>query len=418
MTPIKETLLQLFISLMPFVMYNIYYRDNKHNHTKSFILITASLSLLLSMTFAAGVENGIFFDARYILMYFSIMFGGIAVGSVIFAEFIIYRLLLGGDGTFVAILIVAFTFPLSVLFYKLFQQAKRLSLITFFAGIVISSVPFLISYLYFDPDYFIKHLGFHILVLPIQNSIGIWLLISLFSKSVSDKKIYVSYLENEKVNTISHVAASLAHEVRNPLTVVKGFLTLIRERPAPDEKVAHYIDISISEIQRTESILSEFLSISKPLSGGLERTNLSELLHIMMEVMSSYANMNNVGLEVSRSDYPVWIMANPDEIKQTLLNFIKNAVEACSAVSNGKVALRLDTNIQDALLFIEDNGIGMKQEQVNRLGSIYFTTKSSGTGLGLTFSYQVIRTLGGTISVHSEPGEGTQFTITLPLLSE
>lgn len=132
--------------------------------------------------------------------------------------------------------------------------------------------------------------------------------------------------------------------------------------------------------------------------------------------MTPYANMNNVHLEVHKPEEPIWILANPDEIKQTLLNFIKNAVEACSEVPNGKVSLRLKVDAKNVFLAIKDNGIGMNEEQINRLGSIYFSTKSSGTGLGLTFSYQVIRTLGGNISVQSEPRAGTLFTIILPLV--
>ncbi|WP_236595772.1 HAMP domain-containing sensor histidine kinase [Paenibacillus sp. EPM92] len=134
-----------------------------------------------------------------------------------------------------------------------------------------------------------------------------------------------------------------------------------------------------------------------------------------MEVMTPYANMYNVQLDVHRLETPLLILANPDEMKQVLVNFIKNAVEACSEVTNGQVILTLHAEEHYAKLSIKDNGIGMSEDQMKRLGTIYFSTKSSGTGLGLTFSYQVIHAIGGLVSVSSKTQGDTKFTISLPL---
>jgi two-component system sporulation sensor kinase B len=415
---IKESLLQLFFTLMPFVMFTIYYRDKTQNYSQKFIIVTSVLCLFFSMTFASTVKDGIFFDIRYIIMYFGLVFGGFRTGLILFAEFMCYRFFLGGEGKWIAMLIMVCTFPLSVLFYKIYQNTYRISLVTFIAGIVFSILPFILTYYYFEASYFTGHLLFHILVLPVQNSFGIWLLISLFNKAVLDKALFISYAENEKVKAISHVAASLAHEVRNPLTAVKGFLKLIRVSTLSQHKVEQYIDISIDEIERTESILSEYLSISKPLSARREQTDLSYQLQVTVDVMTPYATMNKVYLEVDKPAEPLWILSNPEEIKQILINFIKNAVEACSEVPNAQVSLRLKAESRNVILTIKDNGIGMNEEQVSRLGSIYFSTKFNGTGLGLTVSYQVIRALGGTVSVRSGPGAGTLFTITLPFMKE
>lgn len=417
MSIIKETLLQLSFALMPFLAFNVYYRNKAVNYSRRFIVVICALTLFLSMTFASSVKNGIFFDIRYIIMYFGIVFGGLQTGLLLLVEFVIYRLWLGGEGKWVALLIMAFTFPLSILFYKLYQRTHRTSLITFIAGITSSIIPFFITFAYFHWNYFGGNLAFHILALPVQNSFGIWLLISLFNKAVLDKELSINYSQIEKVRVMSHVAASLVHEVRNPLTVVKGFLTLIRENPLSKEKIEKYIDISFDEIRRTESILSEYLSLSKPLIERRERIDFSHHLQVVLDMMGPYANMSNVRLETHPTpDGPLWIFANPDEIKQMLVNFIKNAVEACSEAPDGTVSVRLRAEAKHVALLIKDNGVGMNQDQVNRLGSIYFSTKSSGTGLGLTFSYRVIRAIGGSVSVRSEPRIGTEFLIKLPLV--
>jgi two-component system sporulation sensor kinase B len=414
-TILNEILLQLFFALMPFVMFNVYYRDKTQNYNQKFINITSSLCLFLSMSCGASVINGIFFDIRYIIMFFGLVFGGLQTGFILLAEFVLYRFYLGGEGEWIAMIIMMLTFPVSILLHKIYQNSHRKTLIIFTAGIVFSLIPLIIIYQY-NPNYVLENLVFHILAIPVQNSVGIWLLITFFKKSVSDKDLFISYAQNEKVKAISHVAASLVHEVRNPLTTVKGFLTLIRESSLARDKVEHYIDICVDEIKRTEYILSEYLSISKPLTERQEPTDFIHQLQVIMDVMKPYANMNNVLLEIDKLVDPIWILANPEKIKQILVNFIKNAVEACSEVPNGKVSVRLKVVAKKVLLTIKDNGIGMNEEQINRLGSIYFSTKTSGTGLGLTFSYQVIHAVGGTVSVRSEPRAGTTFTITLPLL--
>lgn len=414
MSILKEILLQLFFALAPFVIYNIYYRDKIRNYSRSFIIITSSVCLFLSMTFASSAVDGFIFDIRYVIMFFALVYGGIQTGLILLVEFVIYRLYLGGEGKWIAMVILICTFPLSILLYKMYKHTQRKSLIIFIAGILFSIIPLILLYQY-NSNYIIEHLTFHIFVNPVQNSIGIWLLMSLFNKSVSDKEIFIKHAENEKMKAISHVAASLAHEIRNPLTAVKGFLKLIRRNPHDIIKIEQYIDISMDEIQRTEAILTEYLSISKPLTEHRELINFSDQLHIIIDVMTPYANMNNVQLKVYTPVDPIKILANPAEIKQFLVNFIKNAVEACFEAPNGKVCLELIVEDKNATLLIEDNGIGMNEEQINRLGSIYFSNKTSGTGLGLTYSYQVIRAIGGVVTVSSKPNWGTKFTITLPL---
>ncbi|QRG67191.1 ATP-binding protein [Brevibacillus choshinensis] len=413
MSLIKEVILQFFFVLIPFVMFNIYCRDKMRNFSRSFILFTSSISLFLAMTFASSVIDGVIFDTRYVIMFFGLVYGGIQTGLILLGEFVIYRLYLGGEGSIVAMLIAVFSFVVSLLMYRSYKTTHRKTIFTISAGMVFSIVALTLTYFYF-PHYFVENLTYHFLVIPLQNSLGIWILMSLFSKSVSDKEIFIKHAQNEKIETMSHVAASLAHEVRNPLTAVKGFLRLMQENPTDLTKNAQYMNICMDEIQRTEMILSEYLAISKPLTNRYEPVNVAEMLKVMRAVMSPFAILHNVELEVRTPETSVTIMANPDEIKQVLVNFIKNAIEACANVRKGRVFLSLMVEEGKAILVIKDNGVGMDEGQMKRLGSIYFSTKSSGTGLGLTYSYHVIHTFGGTVTVNSKPNVGTKFSITFP----
>lgn len=412
---IKHVMLQLFIALLPFILFNVHYRDKLRNYSQKFVIVSSALSLFLAMTFSCSMVDGFFFDVRHIIMYFGVLFGGVRAGCVLLSEFFVYRLYLGGDGLWTGSFIFVCTFFLSLLLRELHKISRRKTFVTCLAGLVLAVHPSLILYLN-HPDHVTVYLLEHLLVFPLQYLIGIWLLTTLFQKAVSDKAIFMSYLQNEKYEAISHVAASLAHEVRNPLTAVKGFLKLIRSSTLERGKMEQYIDISLMEIVRTESVLSDYLSITRPPSKQKDKTNLSQHVRVMIDVMSSYAIMSNVQLVLEQEPVaPVWIVANGEEVKQVLVNFMKNAIEACVEVPQAKVSLSLILADRHVLLVIKDNGVGMSADQINRLGSIYYSTKSSGTGLGLTYSFQIIRAMGGSIAVKSEPKAGTVFTISLPL---
>ncbi|MGK5511233.1 ATP-binding protein [Brevibacillus formosus] len=413
MSLLKEVILQWFFAIIPFVFFNIYYRDKMRNYSRSFIAITSSVCMFLAMTFAPSVTNGMVFDIRHVIILFGLVYGGIEIAMLLLIEALVYRYYLGGEGTWVALLILTVNFVLSLFLYRHYKASYRKTLYLFMTSAIFSTVALGTTY-YFFPTYVTQHLVFYTIVIPIQNFFGLWLLMSLFSKCVSDKELFIRHAQNEKIQTMSHVAASLAHEVRNPLTAVKGFLKLIQESPENLVKVDQYIRISLDEIQRTEAILTEYLAISKPLKERHEIINLSEHLHAIREVMLPFANMHNVELTLQDFERPVTIKANPDEFKQVLVNFIKNAIEACSDISDGKVSLDLLIERNKALLVIKDNGIGMDAGQISRLGTIYFSTKTTGTGLGLTYSYHVIHAIGGTVNVSSKPRVGTKFTIMLP----
>lgn len=366
------------------------------------------------MIFASSTAAGFIFDVRYVIIFFGILFGGVISGFILLGEFIAFRMYIGGAGTLDALIIQAITFPLSIFLGSLYHKMRKKHIITFIAGISFSFIPLVALYIN-QPNYVVTYFSFNILVMPVQNSLGIWLLITLFNKSVSDKEFYLKHIQNEKVEAINQVAASLAHEVRNPLTTVLGFLKLIRANRFEREKTERFIDISIEEIHRTEQILSDYLSISKPPISIQQQIDLVRQLTTVVEVMTPYANMNNVSLESEIPSSPILIFGSPTEIKQVLVNFIKNAIEACTDIPKARVGITFHVHLQRVQLLIEDNGVGMDHDQLSRLGSIYYSTKSTGTGLGLTYSYQAIRSMNGTVTVESEPQSGTIFTISLPL---
>jgi len=197
---VKELLLQQFFALMPFVMFNIYYRDKMQNYDRRFIIITSTIVLFLSMTFGSGVVHGFFYDSRFVIMFFGLVFGGLQTGFLLLFEFVVYRLYLGGEGKWPAMVTMSIAFPLSILLYKIYQKTHRKPLIILTAGLIISIIPLLTVYIH-NPEDVISNLAFHTLAIPVQNAIGIWVLIALFQRAVSNKELVITYAQNEKMKT-------------------------------------------------------------------------------------------------------------------------------------------------------------------------------------------------------------------------
>ncbi len=216
---------------------------------------------------------------------------------------------------------------------------------------------------------------------------------------------------DEKLNVVSQLAASVAHEVRNPLTSVRGFLQLMSDGENLLESQKSYIKIALNELDHAQSIINDYLSLAKPHTEELSFINISEEVKKTVELMKSYSNIQNITIESNIQD-SLYIKGNKGEMKQVLVNIIKNGIEA---MNTGGI-LTVHTFENDGVISIEiiDNGKGMTKSQVKKLGTPFYTTKEKGTGVGLTISFQLIQAMKGKVTVQSEPGKGTTFTIQFP----
>nr|WP_309101225.1 HAMP domain-containing sensor histidine kinase [Fredinandcohnia onubensis] len=213
------------------------------------------------------------------------------------------------------------------------------------------------------------------------------------------------------MNVVSQLAASVAHEVRNPLTTVNGFLQLIIRDDNITDKQRNYIDITLSELNRAQSIINDYLSLAKPNNSNTQLVNISEELSKTVELMTSYTNIQSIEVETYIED-SLYINGNKDEIKQVLINIIKNAIEAIG--NDGLLQIDAFAKDQDIFVKITDNGPGMTKEQLSKIGTPFYSTKDKGTGVGLTICFQIIEQLKGSIDVESTVGKGTSFLIKLP----
>lgn len=220
----------------------------------------------------------------------------------------------------------------------------------------------------------------------------------------------------EKMNAIGQLAASVAHEIRNPLTVVKGFLQIFSTKEKMSKEEVMFIGLMIEEINRAESIINDYLELAKPDMAKSERIDGSDLTVKAIDLMSTYAMMSkNI---VLRSDIQpnVNVKGSKNELKQVLINILKNGIEAMK--EGGELELTLKDDGRNAIFTISDTGIGMTAEELDRLGTAFYSLKEKGTGMGLMVCYQIIERMRGRIEVYSNKGEGTTFKVYVPLAED
>lgn len=237
------------------------------------------------------------------------------------------------------------------------------------------------------------------------------------AKDVTDyKRIEQAAYQNDKLAILGRISAGIAHEIRNPLTSIRGFIQFLK----PDFTALgkeEYAAIILAEIDRANHIIYEFLNSSKPSAPIKQNIPVHMLLREVLLLFESEALMHSCRIEVEPIDPQLSVNVDVRQLKQVLLNIIKNAVEAVAHLHDckGSITAAASRSDHSVRISISDNGNGMSAHTVSRLFDPFFTTKEEGTGLGLSVSYQIVKNHGGKIDVTSELGKGTTFFIWLPL---
>jgi len=210
----------------------------------------------------------------------------------------------------------------------------------------------------------------------------------------------------DQMNLIGEMAAGIAHEIRNPMTTVKGFLQLFKTR----EKYAQereYFELMVSELDRANSIITEFLSLAKNKAVKLRPQNLNEIVRAMHPLITADANVADKFTAIELGDIPE-ILLDEREIRQLILNLVRNGLEAMSP--GGRLTIKTYLNNGDVVLLIQDQGSGIEPDVLAKLGTPFMSTKDNGTGLGLAVCYSIAARHNAKIDVKTGPG-GTTFFV-------
>ncbi|WP_424765987.1 ATP-binding protein [Paenibacillus sp. sgz302251] len=360
-------------------------------------------------------------DLRSIPLLVSIIYSsGKYVPGIISAFIaIVYQIYIGGEifvlaiFGYISILGPSFFFVRKFPDYAVFKRVVISILLSVNAFLIIQFLLYIYLKLYGHQ----LHLSIDVMYLfalistfALVSVIGMWISALLNEHIIESTMLKLELERNEKLKIVSQIAASVAHEVRNPLTVVKGFLQLLKE--SVDDKKRDYLKIALSELERAEFIITDYLNLAKPQADQLEVIEVSGFLQSTLEIMNSYGLIQNVQLHFYCEQTDLYIMAEKPKLSQVILNLIKNGVEAIPETGD----VTVNAYYRNEVIYIEimDTGKGMSKADLDQIGTAFFTTKGSGTGLGILVTMRIVEAMNGKITYESNLGRGTKVTIRLP----
>ncbi|MFZ3131007.1 MAG: ATP-binding protein, partial [Desulfosporosinus sp.] len=234
--------------------------------------------------------------------------------------------------------------------------------------------------------------------------------LSVFFRDITElKRQHYEYARLERLNLIGQLAAGISHEIRNPLTTVKGFLQIFGSKPRYVQDTEN-LDLMVSEIDRANAIITDFLSLAKANSDNTKRQNINEVIDKIFPLLQADAFNNNKEVVLDLQQLPE-IMINENEIRQLVLNLVRNGLEATPEY--GRVIINTYLKGDKVALTIKDQGTGIPREIQTKMGAPFFTTKESGTGLGLAISMGIAQRHKAFFEFESDY-RGTTFQILFP----
>lgn len=223
--------------------------------------------------------------------------------------------------------------------------------------------------------------------------------------------------ERERLAIIGQMAAGMAHEIKNPLTAIKGFAQLLGSK-AKDHEISGYLDVINSEINRMTEVLQDFLQLAKPKALEFRQLSINQILKEMIPVIEPMALLNNVQIQLNTAKILPLTNMDPGQLKQVVLNLCQNALEAMQ--EGGLMTIQTSFLPQESqvCLSINDTGSGISEDKLKNIGVPFYTTKAEGTGLGLSICFTIVDKHKGRIEVRSQEGSGTTFLVFLPVIAK
>lgn len=368
--------------------------------------------MILCMTFPIKLEIGFIFDLRYVPFILTALYGGYKMTFPLYLVLNVVRFLIGGDGVIQSMLFSSMIFMILPYFNEWFislNSRKRVysaTLASFFTMVLyLSSLALQVE---INMDFWT--LTFYALTYYVVVTS---FLTTFIERIFTNIEIRETVMNVEKINALSELSASVAHEIRNPLTVTHGFLQLLHQSKTIASEEKRYIEYSLQELQRAEKIVSEFLTLSKPQSEHTVFSNYKNEIEYVKNIIMPYANIYQVEIQLSFNN-SLHKKYDKNQFHQCFINLLKNGIEAMQE-RGGILYIDIYDEKSNIIFKIKDTGSGMTKEEVRQLGKPFYSTKEKGTGMGMLLVYSTINKARGKIEVESEKGKGTTFLITIPV---
>ena len=219
---------------------------------------------------------------------------------------------------------------------------------------------------------------------------------------------------SQRLASVGRLAAGVAHEIRNPLSSIKGFATYFKQRYPDRPEDQQTADIMIQEVDRLNRVVGQLLEFAKPVPVKPKPVSLQALLNDSIKLIRDRAAEKNISIQTKNNTRMAEVRIDPDRINQVLLNLYLNAIDSMESGGELKVEIFSDGQRRNVVIQVSDTGRGISRENLSKIFEPYFTTKSTGTGLGLAIAHNIVEAMGGKMTVVSDKEVGTTFTVALP----
>jgi two-component system, sporulation sensor kinase B len=333
------------------------------------------------------------------------------VTIIIVASVLFYTLFYFYPETISTFILLCFIPALSILYFD-----TKL----FYFSMLLNSVLILLLFVYIivvDPEHhnhYIKQDIFGNSVNFVVSQIIIYFIYYLTNVRIKKQQVYYEQIQqSERLKTTGQLAAAVAHEIRNPLTVVKGFLQFFEQDTSVNEERKRQYMLMIDELNTAEQVISQFLTMAKPDKEKVTETDVKVALQSVTDLLHSYGLLHDNRIELSVNG-DCHISANNIELKQLLINIIKNAIEASKMGDVVRITAKKEK--ESVVIKVIDQGRGMSEIEVKSLGTPFYSLKNKGTGLGMMVCFNIVEKYNGTIDFETSKDKGTTVRICFPSL--
>lgn len=418
---IFQLLLNMIIVVTPVLFYQLFWIDRLQRvdeGSKRWIAtVICAMIAVFTMSYPFEWYPGYRYDFRMIPLAVCFFYAGPVPALAVSAVIIGYRWHLSSSGLHTLPILLSFILILLWYCQKRLGDASKLlhpvrgailglmiSLISAFVALLtqwLDGVPITIHFFVF--------FSLYCLIFTVTSVLVVYTIRQMKRNLELRKRIQ----HNDKMNMLSELAASFAHEIRNPLTVVRGFVQMMGQSHLPEDKRQFYNQLVLEEVDKAQSIINDYLTFAKPQFDETQLLDAKPVIAAAVESLQSYADLRGVTIETHLQER-LMISANTDKFMQCIVHLCKNGIE--SMPGGGKLQLVGVVQNQTVCIDIIDHGIGMTADEVRRLGTPFYSTRGKGTGLGMMVTYRTIQNIQGRIDVTSEVGKGTCFSILIPSL--
>jgi len=260
-----------------------------------------------------------------------------------------------------------------------------------------------------------KSIILDVVVSPLSDKDGSSLGALVILRDLTELSLLKDEIErNKRLAAIGRLAAGVAHEIRNPLSSLKGYATFFKEIFDKGTQNFDIADVMIKEVDRLNNVVSELVELARPVQVSQKPVLIKTLVEDSIKIVEHDAEIDNIAIKMDLDETIGSIYADKDRLKQALLNLYLNAIQSMENSGSLHIQLFRDKSDHNVIITISDTGSGIKKEDLPNIFEPYFTTKLSGTGLGLAIVHNIVKAHKGKLKVKSEPGRGTVFTIILP----